>query len=196
MDILTYLQPWLASTSPARLLDIGCGTAVEADPLLATGLIAEFVGVDLDETAVSQAQSRLPQATFICADAAALDGDHSYNTILIRRPDLLAQPDSWQRVFANLNGLLTPSGRILVTVIGDGEAAMVRRWLAANAHPIAHEETLPLRDETTLFVADAVAQKAPSPIKMMTFDFAEGEGMYCDPLTGLCVTPELENTDE
>ena len=98
MVLVEYLQPWLTGDVPVRLLDIGCGMAVEADPLLATGLIAETVGVDLDETAVSLAQSRLPQAAFICAEAAALGDSHHYDVILIRRPDLLAQPAGWQPV--------------------------------------------------------------------------------------------------
>jgi len=200
MVLIEYLQPWMSGDAPVRLLDIGCGTAVEAEPLLATGLIAEFVGVDLDETAVSQAQSRLPQAAFVCTDAAALDDSHHYDIILIRRPDLLAQPAGWQPVFAKLPRLLEPSGRIIVTVIGEGEAALARQWLTANDLPIIHAETLPLADESHMLVADAVVQTTPSPLKVMTLDFAEGEGMYCDPLTGLCVTPdpvsELENSYE
>ncbi|MCP4195649.1 MAG: class I SAM-dependent methyltransferase [Proteobacteria bacterium] len=100
MVLIAHLQPWFTGKSPVRLLDIGCGTAVEAEPLLASGLITEFVGVDLDETAISLVQSRLPQATFLCADAAALDDSHHYDVILIRRPDLLARPAGWQQVFA------------------------------------------------------------------------------------------------
>ena len=200
MVLVDCLRPWLADKAPVRLLDIGCGTAVEAEPLLATGLIAEFVGVDLDESAVSLAQSHLPQATFVCADAAALDDSHHYNVILIRRPDLLAQPSSWQLVFAKLPDLLEPSGRIIVTVIGEQEAALSRQWLTANALPIIHTETLPLAEESYLLVADAPAIKAPSSFTLKTLDFAEGEGMYCDPLTGLCVMPdplsEPENSHE
>ncbi len=120
MVLIKTLQPWMSGNAPVRLLDIGCGTAVEAEPLLATGLIAEFVGVDLDETAVSQAQSRLPQAAFVCTDAAALDDSHHYDIILIRRPDLLAQPAGWQPVFAKLPRLL----ELRYEAVADGVAVL------------------------------------------------------------------------
>ncbi|MCP4195648.1 MAG: hypothetical protein GY762_00725 [Proteobacteria bacterium] len=77
-----------------------------------------------------------------------------------------------------------------MTTIGEQEAALAHRWLAANKLPIAHTETLPLADESYLLVADEQTKVASSPLKTMTLDSAEGEGMYCDPLTGLYVTPD------
>lgn len=122
---------WLPSRKGIRLLDIGCGAAEEAGELLASGKVADFLGVDLDERAIAEAQARWPQARFICEDAARLSPEAvgRFEVILIRRPDLLAQPARWHQVFLRLPDLLRPGGRVIVTLIGEDEAALARRWL-------------------------------------------------------------------
>ncbi|GBD08331.1 27-O-demethylrifamycin SV methyltransferase [Candidatus Thermoflexus japonica] len=122
---------WLPPRKGIRLLDIGCGTAEEAGELLASGKVADFLGVDLDERAIVEAQARWPEARFMCEDAVRLSPEAvgRFEVILIRRPDLLAQPARWHPVFLRLPVLLRPAGRVIVTLIGGGEAALAQRWL-------------------------------------------------------------------
>jgi len=63
---------WLPAGSAVRVLEVGCGTADDVGTLLATGRVAEYIGVDLDELAVVRARAQWPRATFLCADAAQL----------------------------------------------------------------------------------------------------------------------------
>lgn len=93
----------------------------EAGGLLASGTVTEFVGVDLDETAIIEARARWPGAKFICADAARLGPEYTrrFDTVLIRRPDLLAQPGRWRQVFKRLPTLLQAEGRVLLTLFGE-----------------------------------------------------------------------------
>jgi SAM-dependent methyltransferase len=124
---------WLPPAIPLRLLEIGCGTAEDAGAWVAWG-VGEYVGVDLDETAVLQARARWPDLTFLCEDAARLlpEAVGQFDAVLIRRPDLLVRPTNWRRVFAALRGLLRPRGRVLLAGLGKGEAALARRWLAES----------------------------------------------------------------
>ena len=134
------MSRWLSLAPSPRLLEIGCGMAEDAGEWLAGG-VAEYVGVDLDETAIAQARARWPGLTFLCADAAHLPGAAvgRFHVVLIRRPDLFVRPGNWQRVFAALPALLRPGGRVLVTLLGAGETAVARRWLEENGLRVVEE---------------------------------------------------------
>jgi len=192
--MLTNLRLWLPKVQKLRMIDIGCGIAEEADELLHTGSVTEFVGVDLDETAILQAQQRLPSAIFLCADAVDLvdDYSHYFHAVLIRRPDLFAQPAHWKEVFAVLAQLLRAEGRILVTLIGEAEAALAQKWMEEFGLTLLNSEMLPTRSEAYLLVADllpAASEKSDEP-GLTILEPIAGEGMYCDPMTGVCSTED------
>ncbi|MCS6963371.1 MAG: class I SAM-dependent methyltransferase [Thermoflexus sp.] len=147
---------WLPPEGEIRLLDVGCGTAEEAGEFLASGRVVDFLGVDLDEGAIAQARARWPEARWICADAARLSSKTlggRFDAILIRRPDLLLQPARWRRVFRRLSEWLRPGGWIIVTVIGDGEAELARRWLEEAGLRVFRVERLPWPEERVLLLA-------------------------------------------
>lgn len=149
------LRRWLPPVPSPRLLEIGCGVAEDAGEWPAMG-VAEYVGVDLDETAIAQARARWPGLTFLCADAARLPETAvgRFHAVLIRRPDLFARPENWRQVFAALPALLLPQGRILVTLLGAGETAVARRWLKESGLRLVAEEPRPERDVSYLLVAE------------------------------------------
>ncbi len=146
---------WLPPEGVIRLLDIGCGTAEEAEELLASGRVVDFLGVDLDEGAIAQARARWPKAQWMCADAArlSLEDIGRFKVILIRRPDLLLQPARWREVFSRLPELLQPGGWIIITAIGDGEAVLAQRWLEEAGLQIFQFERLPWPEERYLLLA-------------------------------------------
>jgi len=150
-------HPWLQLPrgSGLRLLEIGCGTAEDAGLWLHKG-VHEYVGVDLDETAIAQARSRLPDVTFLCADAARLPSVYAgyFDIVLIRRPDLFARPRNWQQVFGVLPALLRPGGRVLVVLIGQGETMVARRWLEGSGLPVTAQAWQPEAEAGHVLVAE------------------------------------------
>ena len=162
---LLRLGQWLPATTPLRMLDIGCGTAEETGGQLASGTVTEFVGVDLDETAIIEARARWPGAKFICADAARLGPEYTlrFDAVLLRRPDLLAQPGRWRQVFKRLPTLLQAEGRVLLTLFGMAEASVAHGWLTAEGLRVLHTGWLPQPDEPHLMVAEACGEPCPEP---------------------------------
>ncbi len=152
---------WLPPGDALRLLDIGCGTAEEAGALIASGRVRDFLGVDLDEEAIVRARARWRGTRFVCADAARLRPEHVglFDVILLRRPDLLAQPGRWRAVFARLPALLSSGGRVIVTVIDEGEALLARRWLEEAGLCLLRVEPLPEPEERILLVGGFVAPR-------------------------------------
>lgn len=198
--LVARLRPWLPGPQPQRVLEVGCGAAQAVGALLEAGLASDYVGVDLDETAIEQARDRWPQATFLCADAARLPATYhgAADVILIRRPDLLAQPGRWREVFGVLLALLQPHGRALVTLIGATEARLARAWLADEGFEILHVGALDLLEERRLVVAETERAGVPTkpPLQLIQFDAGADEGAYCDPLTGECFVPGVERHDD
>ncbi len=176
---------WLPPASGLRILEVGCGDADDIGDLWATGRVAELTGVDLDETAVVRARARWPQARFLCADAAHLPETyrHRFDIVLIRRPDLLAQPGRWQRVFAVARAYLRPGGRVVAVVLGVAEAAVARRWLERSGLDVVQAPDGGGTGEQVL-----VAQPAAWPA---VWDDA-GDAAVCDTATGVCISERTE----
>lgn len=152
---ISQLAQWLPPAAPLRLLEVGCGPAEDAAAWLRYGVTA-YVGVDLDEMAIQEARGRWPGMTFLCEDAARLTPEAvgRFHAVLVRRPDLLARPANWCQVFAALPPLVYHGGRVLITVLSRGEAALARRWLLENGFRLVIEQ--PLADgQGYLLVAEA-----------------------------------------
>ncbi len=104
-------------SSPARVLDAGCGTGRIAIRLSELGY--QVTGVDVDESMLAQARADRPELTWLHADLAELDLDrHTFqlviaagNVIPLLAPGTL--PDTMQR----LAGVLSDDG-LLVTGFG------------------------------------------------------------------------------
>lgn len=172
------LRRWLPDMPSLRLLEIGCGAVEDVGEWLADG-VGEYVGVDLDETAIAQARARWPGATFRCADAARLPPEYVgyFHAVLIRSPDVFAQPGRWQQVFAALPALIQPEGRVIVTLLGAREIIVAREWLVANGWRL-------LWSEDRLLVAEA------APLTLIRLD--ADEGAFCDPRSGACFGSQVE----
>jgi ubiquinone/menaquinone biosynthesis C-methylase UbiE len=75
MAALVFL---LRSLPPARVLDVGCGTA-----FLTQHLRGEVTGLDQSEAMLEIARTRLPDASFVRGDALALPfADRSFDRVL------------------------------------------------------------------------------------------------------------------
>lgn len=137
---------------------------------------------------IQAAQQRLPQATFRCAEASSYEG--RFDVVLIRRPDLFAQPDRWRGVVRRLPQLLTASGCLILTTISAAEAILAERWLLESGFVITCKEELPMTDETKIITAtkdekaEVKVEKGPfKPFK----SWDEGAtGPVCDITTGKC----------
>jgi SAM-dependent methyltransferase len=120
----------LPGARPLRVLDLGCGECLEAEALLAAGV--GVTAVDIDEAAVDSARARVANATFACEDASVARVGGELDVVLLRRPDLAAQPDRWQKVFLSLRQSLVAAGQVIVTTPGRREADLARRWLEGS----------------------------------------------------------------
>ena len=76
-DERKVLDGWIAALSPARTLDVACGTG-----FLTQHLRGEVVGLDQSETMLEIAGKRLSEATFVQGDALELPfPDRSFDRI-------------------------------------------------------------------------------------------------------------------
>ena len=65
-----------------NILEIGCGEGLLAEKLC-TARIASYIGVDISQTAVDRARKkRIPNMTFVAADAAGFQPSATHNLIL------------------------------------------------------------------------------------------------------------------
>lgn len=128
--------PWLdilekRIESGAKVLDLGCGCGVPVARRLARRY--EVTGVDLSPVQIARARELVPEATFRCADMAAVTfPDESFAAVtcffalihlpLAEQPALLRAVRSWLR----------PGGVFLATV-GHGEWTGIEKdWLGVR----------------------------------------------------------------
>lgn len=115
-SVLVGYLGWIAGRMPDRLpsvLDIGCGTGLLRERLNVAAF-STYVGVDLSETAIAQAQARAhPRSSFLVGDVTALDLDRF--DVVVLNEVLYYAPDTG--VFlGHLRGLLGPQGFLLVSM--------------------------------------------------------------------------------
>ncbi len=188
----SWLADLLPTHRPLSMLDIGCGDCPEGETLLAGGV--QVTGIDFDEQAIAAAHTRLPDARFICADAAVLTEGWTapFDAVLFRRPDIAAQPARWQKILTLTPGWLSPGGRIILTTPGPQEAALARQLLEQAGFLFATKEQLDVEGECFLVTATGTAAAKPGRVpaaamKVMRWEEEENNpAMYCDPKTGLC----------
>lgn len=147
----------------ASVLDLGCGNGVPVTRDLAAAGFA-VTGVDLSEVQIARARTLVPDATFVAADATAVDlPAGSFDAVvclyaLIHIP-LAEQPPLLERIA----GWLRPGGLLVATTghdawtgseddwLGGGaamwwshaDAATYREWLAAAGFAVERQEFVP-----------------------------------------------------
>ncbi|WP_432937610.1 class I SAM-dependent methyltransferase [Kribbella sp. CA-253562] len=99
----------------SRVLDIGCGSGIPLARELA-GAGHAVTGVDLSEVQVCRARELVPQATFIQADAAALDfPPESFDAVVSLYMLIHLPQDEQQELLAKVARWLRPGGWFVCT---------------------------------------------------------------------------------
>jgi ubiquinone/menaquinone biosynthesis C-methylase UbiE len=116
-----------------HVLDIGCGCGVPvARRLTAAG--HQVTGVDISDVQIERARSLVPAATFLRADATAIDlPEESFDAVVCLYALIHMPLDQQPRLLHNITRWLRPGGRLLVTT---GEAAWTgtqNNWLGGPA---------------------------------------------------------------
>jgi len=185
-----WLIGMLPARRPLRVLDLGCADCPEGEEIVAAGAV--LVGVDLDEAAIMAARDRLPGASFTCGDAAdeLRVQQVPFDVVLLRRPDLFAQPDRWRQILAAAATCLVPEGRVLVTTPGPDEARLGRKWLDEAGFGSIGETALDAAGERFVVTAREPGRRPaspgpPLPAGVVRWD-GDDEVEVCDVRTGTC----------
>ncbi|HEY3439672.1 MAG TPA: methyltransferase domain-containing protein [Paludibaculum sp.] len=196
---LSWLERCLAPSRPLRLLDVGCGECHEGESLIAAGV--SLTGIDLDESAIASARIRLSTAKFVCGDAAAFKPSREslFDVVLVRRPDLAAQPARWRTILASAPVWLTGRGCVVLTTPGPHEAHLGRRWLDEAGFAKTTLEPIEADGERFLVTAMGpektnVQQKSAIPEDVVVWEQdEEAPAPFCDPRTGMCSPAPAHN---
>lgn len=103
---------FIASFSPASILDAGCGTGRIAIELTRRGF--DVVGVDLDADMIAQAVRKAPDHAWLVDDLGRMQLDRRFD--LIAMPGnvmLFCEPDDRRLIVHNLAQHLLPGGRLI-----------------------------------------------------------------------------------
>ncbi|MFO0795984.1 MAG: class I SAM-dependent methyltransferase [Gemmataceae bacterium] len=144
-----------AFPTPARLVDLGCGTGRLSVHFAAKGY--DSVGVDLSEPMLEQARANAAAAGVSCDWKAANlvelgdlpDGSFDYAACLFSTLGMVRGADNRAKVVANAFRLLKPGGRFVLHVhnrffFGLGWREVWRqRWRTLLGHPGAGDVTSP-----------------------------------------------------
>jgi len=124
------LRAALEGASPARVLDLGCGTAQLTDDLRRRWPNATVVGLDLSADMLAAAQRRLGHTLpFVRANSAALPFAESSFDLVTSSLSYHWYPDAG-RVLAQLARVIRPGGRfVLATLYSPARSATL-----ANMH--------------------------------------------------------------
>lgn len=100
-----------------RGLDLACGTGTGAAWLVANGFVA--VGVDISDSMLAVARSRVPSARFLHGDLSDLPSLPTSDVALCCFDSLnyLLAPADWRAAFAGIRAALRPGGRLVFDVV-------------------------------------------------------------------------------
>lgn len=173
-----YLRAALLSKFPEPrgrvLFDAGCGTGVVS--ALCADLGFQVIGADFSETAVAQAQARIPAGTFIAKPFDQVTVPPVDAILCLDVLFHIIDDDLWQRGLAALERNLKPGGRLLILEHFPGTTSDARhvRWRSVEAYravaaaldlTLSHTVTyrLPnLAAEKTLLILDKRAAEMPA----------------------------------
>lgn len=103
----------VASTRPARILDLGCGPGNSTELLVAKYPGASVIGIDTSEAMIAAATKRVPAARFILADAATYEDE---GIDLVYSNATLQWVKDHEQLIPRLARMLSPSGVLAVQV--------------------------------------------------------------------------------
>lgn len=110
----------LGNAAGARVLDLGCGPGLYANPLAQAG--AEVVGVDFSERSLRHAEASTEASirpTFVHGDYLQVDIPGTFDLILLAMWDFGAlSPTQRQTLLERVHGWLRPTGRFVFDVHG------------------------------------------------------------------------------
>jgi len=123
---------------PSYVLDLGCGTGRPiAEAVLARG--HRVTGVDQSEHLLAFARERFPQATWIESRIQDFDSPDRFAGIVCWDALFHIDRAEHRRVFARIANLLSPGGRLMLTVGGSEHPAftdtMFGREFFYDSHP-------------------------------------------------------------
>lgn len=103
--------------TPARVLDVGCGTGVPtAAQLVAAG--CQVTGLDISPVMIDHARSNLPAATFLLRDALTIDTDFGRFDAAVAFFSLLMLPrNQVTHVLAQLRQVIAPEGWLALAMV-------------------------------------------------------------------------------
>jgi ubiquinone/menaquinone biosynthesis C-methylase UbiE len=137
-DTTEQYDRWLADLlvrlpEPGHVLDIGCGCGVPvARRLTAAG--HQVTGVDISDVQIERARSLVPDATFIRADATALDFPPETFDAVVCLYALIHMPLGQQpHLLHNIARWLRPQGWLLATTGQDAWTGTEDNWLGGPA---------------------------------------------------------------
>lgn len=134
-DVIARLPPLPAGAS---ILDVGCGTGIVTELLLALVPAGRVVAVDASEAMVQRARERLgARATVLCQDALALDVGEPVDVIVSTAA--LHWVGDHDRLWARLAAALRPGGMLEAQCGGAGNIARVRSAIERAARECAPE---------------------------------------------------------
>ncbi len=79
-----HLRGILKRLAPCSLLDVGCGTAVELDGIIAEKLEVDYTGLDFTPEFIEANRARYPSVRFIEADLLELTAPWGYDVVSAR----------------------------------------------------------------------------------------------------------------
>ncbi len=121
-DLTGMLRP------AARVLDLGCGAGLPATKLLVRAGF-DVVGVDISHVQIERARELVPGASFIQADMALWDCEHTSFDAVVSLYALIHLPLHDQRgLFLRIRRWLRPNG-LLLAIVGDHEWVGIEDYL-------------------------------------------------------------------
>lgn len=143
-------RPWIdrlltGLPAPARVLDLGCGTARPIGHYIA-GLGHSLTGIDASPTMLALARQHVPAATFHQMDLTALSLPDSYDAVLSWDGTFHLSVTEQRALLPKLAALTAPGGNLLLTIgYGEGETTGTvagHTVYHASLHPDEYIQTL------------------------------------------------------
>jgi cyclopropane fatty-acyl-phospholipid synthase-like methyltransferase len=146
----------------AGVLELGCGAGVPITQALAER--CRVTGVDISEEQIALAERHVPDATFLCADMAALDFANGTFDAVVAFYALTHVPrEEHAGLLARIAGWLRPGGLLFATMgAGDSPDMVEPDWLGApmffSHFDAASNRTMVRRAGFELVDAEVVAE--------------------------------------
>lgn len=128
--IRNVFRKYLPQPTPARVLEVGCGTGFVLSALRAENRF-ELVGAEQHLAGLVYAKRRLPDVTFVQLNARALPYRSEFHAV--GAFDVLEHIDEDEDVMANVYSALQPGGLFVITV-------PQHAWLWSSADEHAHHK--------------------------------------------------------